>query len=181
MTLHLLSGGLDSVTLLYELQAANTPVHALMVDYGQAHVKELDFAKSHCERLGIASTRLKLPTLGGLTDQNWIIPNRNAILLSLAVNTALHLGADSVTIGCNADDRDYFPDCQQSFLDAMNVAVKAAGYDIALCAPYLNKRKWEIGSIAQNLGITSDSIWTCYRGGDRPCGKCPACEKLPIR
>jgi hypothetical protein len=74
--------------------------------------------------------------------------------------------------------RDYFPDCRKSFIAAMNAAVKSAGYDVEICASYLDKMKREIGGLARNLGVQPHEIWTCYHGGEKPCGECPACKKL---
>lgn len=177
---HLLSGGLDSVTMLYDLKAQGHNIHALLFDYKQRHKQELQWAITHARRCDVLWTTMDLPQLGGLTEQSWIVPNRNAIFLSVAVNVACQAKADTVTIGCNADDADYFPDCRRGFLQAMNAAVKAAGYDVEICAPYLDKRKWEIGALAQEMGVNINEIWTCYHGGDKPCGECPACKKMGL-
>ena len=175
----LLSGGLDSVCLLYDLKQQGHSVHCVLVNYQQRHVQELTFAKDHCHRLGVLYTTIDLPPLGGLTDDtHWVVPNRNAILLSLAVNLAVQAGASSVTIGCNSDDASGFVDCRREFLDAMNAVVRAAGYEVEICAPYLDKSKAWIGARARELGVPTDQIWTCYRGGAKPCGVCPACRKL---
>ena len=176
--IHLLSGGLDSVTMLYDLSSQGHLVHCLLFDYKQAHKRELQLAKYHANRCGVLYTVMELPDLGGLTEQSWIVPNRNAVFLSLAVNLAIKAKADTITIGCNKDDEAYFPDCRKPFLDAMNAAVKAAGYDIELCAPYLDLPKWKIGAMAREMGIRSSDVWTCYRGEEQPCGECPACKKL---
>lgn len=176
--IHLLSGGLDSTTLLYDLKQQGHSIHCLLCDYKQRHVQELTFARFHCNRLGILFTTIELPALHGLTETSWIVPNRNAILLSIAVNVAANANADTVTIACNRDDSDYFPDCRKLFLDSINTAVKAAGYDIEICAPYLDWTKARIGGLAQEMGVPIHQIWTCYRGGSEPCGECPACLKL---
>lgn len=176
--IHLLSGGLDSVTLLWQLKSEGHNIHCLMFDYGQRHVQELLFAKAHCHRHGLLFTTISLPSLGGLNETSWVVPNRNAIFLSLAVNKAIEAKADTVTIGCNADDAEMFPDCRREFIDAQNAAVKAAGYDIEICAPYLDKSKWWIGGLAQEIGVPLHEIWSCYKGGAKPCGECPACMKL---
>lgn len=177
---HLLSGGLDSVTLLYDLHNQGHLVHCLLVDYKQRHVQELEFAKLQCRRLGVRFTRIELPRLGGMNDTDWVVPNRNAILISMAVNTALQMKAETVTIGCNADDAEMFPDCRPEFLSAINAVVRAAGYDVEVCAPYVEWPKWKIGGHARNIGVPVNEVWTCYRGGEKPCGSCPACEKLKI-
>ena len=176
--IHLLSGGIDSVTMLYDLVGAGDHVHCLLVDYKQAHVQELTFAKFHCHRLNVLFTTLEVPALGGLNGDDWVVPNRNAILLSLAVGIAVRAKADNVTIGCNKDDAVMFPDCRKEFIDSMNASVRAAGYDVEICAPYIAKAKWEILGLAQEIGVGLYETWTCYRGGEKPCGRCPACEKL---
>ena len=165
--------------MLYDLQAQGHKLHCLLFDYKQRHAQELLWAKEHASRLGVLYTTMDLPQLGGLTEQSWIVPNRNAIFLSMAVNVACQAGADTVTIGCNAEDEAYFPDCREKFIKAMNEAVQAAGYDVEICAPYLHKSKAWIGGMARNLGVDSSKIWTCYQPqAGKPCGKCPACEKL---
>jgi 7-cyano-7-deazaguanine synthase len=177
--IHLLSGGLDSVTMLYDLTQQGHHIHCLLFDYHQRHKQELLWAKQHAERCNALYTTIDLPDLGGLTEQSWVVPNRNAIFLSVAVNLAAQANADIVTIGCNADDSDYFPDCRKPFLDAMNAAIKAAGYDVEICAPYLDKRKWEIGDLARQMGVKINEIWSCYQPTENgPCGKCLACQKL---
>lgn len=178
--IHLLSGGLDSVTMLHELKSQRHLIHCLLVDYGQNHKQELIWAKGHARRLGCLWTVATIPHLGGLSDDDWVVPNRNAILLSLAVNMAVKAKASTVTIGCNLDDSDAFPDCRPTFIESMNKSVKEAGIDVEICAPYIWKRKWEIGAIAREMGIRSSDVWTCYRGGANPCGSCPACQKLKI-
>lgn len=179
--IHLLSGGLDSVTMLYELKQQGHNIHCLIFDYKQRHAQELLWAKEHAARCGVLYTTMELPTLGGLTEQSWIVPNRNAVFLSVAVNVACQTGADTVTIGCNKDDAAYFPDCREKFIKAMNRSVKAAGYNVEICAPYLYMRKAWIGGMAQQMGVNVHEIWTCYKPENgKPCGKCPACEKLKL-
>lgn len=179
--IHLLSGGLDSVTMLYDPTNQGHSVHCLLFDYKQRHAQELQFAITHAQKCGVLWTRMELPQLGGLTEQSWIVPNRNAIFLSVAVNVACQAGADTVTIGCNKADAEYFPDCRKHFLDAMNAAVKSAGYDVEICAPYLDKSKAWIARLASDFRILPESIWTCYQPTENgPCGVCPACKKLKL-
>lgn len=175
---HLLSGGLDSVTMLHDLKQQGHSVYCVLFDYKQRHSQELTFAKHHCHRLRVLFRTLEIPALAGLTEDNWIVPNRNAVMLSLAVNVAIQVGADTVTIGCNAGDAQNFPDCRSEFIEAMNKAVQSAGYKVEICAPYLDRSKAWIARMASDLRIRSDEIWTCYKGGSKPCGECPACKKL---
>lgn len=176
--IHLMSGGLDSTTCLRMLLDEGHSVHCLLVNYGQAHSKELWFAEHTCKKWGVKFTTIDLPKLGGLTDESWIVPNRNCILLSLAVNLAVQGKADTVTIGCNKDDENDFPDCRMAFLQLFNTMLTTAEVPVEVCAPFLDWPKWKVGALARDKGITVQDVWTCYRGGDKPCGECPACKKL---
>lgn len=180
--IHLLSGGLDSVTMLYDLHSQGHKIHCLLVDYKQQHIQELQFARIHTHRLGLLFTTVTLWTLKGslLLDGKgtWEVPIRNSVLLSLAVNHAAYAKADTVTIGCNTDDAAEFPDCRKEFLDAFRATVLSAGHNIDICAPYLDKTKAEIVDIARSLNVPMHEIWSCYKGGKKPCGECPACLKL---
>jgi 7-cyano-7-deazaguanine synthase len=175
---HLLSGGLDSTTMLYDLKGQGHNVHCMLVDYRQKHVQELTFAKQHCHRLGVLFSTITIPPLGGLEDDNWIVPNRNAIMLSLAVNLAAQINADTVTIGCNKTDEANFPDCRMAFIQLFNTMLTTAEIHVEVCAPYLDKPKAWIAGMARELGVDTSMIWTCYKGGAVPCGECPACQKL---
>jgi len=175
---HLLSGGLDSVTMLYDMKQIERSIHCLLFDYHQRHKQELLWAKHHAKYCEVPFTTMDLPDLGGLTEQSWIVPNRNAVMLSVAVNFACNINANTVTIGCNKDDAEAFPDCKPEFIEAMNAAVRAAGYSVEILAPYIDKPKSWIGWMAKDMGVPIQEVWTCYRGGEKPCGECPACLKL---
>ena len=174
----LLSGGLDSTTLLYDINSNGGDVFCLMFSYHQRHRQELLFAREHCSRLKVQSRVLDLPDLGGLNEQSWIVPNRNMIFLSIAANVAHDINADSILIGCNSDDESMFPDCRRDFLNFAEQTIKHAGYSVKVIAPFLNLTKREIAEKAKQFGINSSNIWTCYRGGSKQCGTCPACIKL---
>jgi 7-cyano-7-deazaguanine synthase len=177
--IHLLSGGLDSVTLLHDLKMQGHSVHCVMFDYKQRHVQELTFAKWHCHRLGVLFTTIDLPPLGGLTEESWIVPNRNAIMLSLAVNLAVKSGADTVTIGCNKEDEAGFPDCRMAFIKLFNTMLMTSEIRVEVCAPYLDKSKAWIARLASDLEIKLSEVWTCYQPTSTgPCGVCPACVKF---
>ncbi len=175
---HLLSGGLDSTVLLKILLGQGHTVQCLLVNYGQAHSKELWFAEHSCKRWNVPFKIIDLPNLGGLNDDNWIVPNRNCILLSLAVNLAVQSKADTVTIGCNKDDESAFPDCRQAFIQMFNTTMTTAEVSVEVWAPFLDLPKWKIAGLAMEFGVASEDFWTCYRGDAKPCGACPACEKL---
>jgi len=179
--IHLLSGGMDSVVLLYDLHSQGHKIHALLYDYGQKHSQELKWARYHCDVLDVLQTQITLPLLRGseLTDGrgSFVVPNRNAIFISVAVNLAVETSAETITLGCNKVDEESFPDCRRGFFDTMNTSVKAAGYDIEICAPYLDKPKWWIAGLAREMKIPLNKTWSCYRRSNLPCGVCPACVK----
>lgn len=179
--IHLLSGGLDSVVLLYDLQSQGCKIHCALFDYQQRHVQELIWAKQHCRRLNLLFTTITIPQLRGseLTDGSGgvIVPNRNAIFLSHAVNLAVASGAECVTIAANKDDAHDFPDCRSVFFGCYNDVLLAAEINVEVCAPYLNKSKAWIANHGRNLGINLSETWSCYSGGIQKCGKCAACLK----
>lgn len=180
--IHLMSGGLDSTVLLFDLKAQGHPVHCLLFDYGQVHGKrELPIAGWFCGIVGVQFTKLVLPSMPGssLTDGNGskVVPNRNAILLSVAIGVAMNAKVQRVTCACNKDDAADFPDCRREFIDAMNAASKAAGTGVEVCAPYLDLTKREIVGIGKYRGVPMSETWSCYRDGVQPCGECDACKR----
>ena len=176
--IHLMSGGLDSTVCLRMLLDEGVPVRCLLVNYGQQHSKELWFAEYTCKRWKVPFSTIDLPKLGGLTEGSWIVPNRNCILLSLAVNLAVQHKADTVTIGCNKDDESMFPDCRMAFVQVFNTMLATAEVDVKALAPFWDTTKREIVAKAKTFCISIHDTWTCYRGGQQPCGECPACKKL---
>ncbi len=179
--IHLLSGGLDSTVLLYDLVNQGHRIHALVIDYGQSHIKEALFASDHCERLCVKATHLQMPRLRGskLTDGvgTYVVPNRNAVLLSIACNLAVTANSEAVTVGSNFDDAAGFPDCRPEFVAAFNSALVAAEVPVEVCAPYIGKTKREIVQIGRQLGVSFPLTWSCYVKGEDQCGTCPACVK----
>ncbi len=176
---HLLSGGIDSVVMLYDLREQRHEVHCVLFNYKQRHVQELQWARHHCNRLKVLYTTLEIPELAGsmLTDGRGdvVVPNRNAIFLSMAVNVAVVAKAEAITFAANKDDHEIFPDCRLEFVDAMNSAIKWAGFKIEIFAPYIDEPKWRIVAKGSELGVNFDETWSCYEGGLKPCGKCLAC------
>jgi 7-cyano-7-deazaguanine synthase len=179
--IHLLSGGLDSVVMLHDLASQGHMVHCALFRYGQNHEQELTFAKGHCRKLNVQFTAVDLPRLRGssLTGDSGsvVVPNRNAIMLSVAVNLAFAAKAEAVTFASNLDDASGFPDCRPEFVSAFNAAVKAAGIEVEVCAPYINLTKRQIVDIGRRLGVQLWDTWSCYTGGSTPCGRCAACMK----
>jgi 7-cyano-7-deazaguanine synthase len=137
----ILSGGMDSTTLLYDIMKQGYEAYALSINYGQKHSKELEFAKRTCKKLNVAhkvidlsaagkellsqsaltSKKIKIPE-GGYREENMrltVVPNRNMIFLSLAVGYAITLGAKKVFYGAHAGDHAIYPDCRGEFVEAM--------------------------------------------------------------
>ncbi len=180
-TLHLLSGGLDSVVMLYDLVGQGHKVHALLFDYQQRHVQELIWAKHHVHRLGLLFNTITIPQLRGstLTDGtgSMVVPNRNAIMLSFAVNLAVSLEIEEITYACNKDDEANFPDCRMAFVQMFNTMLRTAEIQVEVLTPYISKSKAWIAAHGQQLGVRFDETWSCYAGGIDHCGECPACLK----
>jgi 7-cyano-7-deazaguanine synthase len=167
--------------LLYDLQAQGYDLHCCLFDYKQRHVQELTWAKHHAHRLRVPFTTIELPQLRGsiLTDGSGgvIVPNRNAVLLSLAVNLAVDLGAEQVAFAANSGDEADFPDCRMAFVQSYNIMLVTAGIPVEVVAPYIQKSKAWIANHGRNLGVNFNETWSCYKGGVQPCGECAACKK----
>lgn len=179
--IHLLSGGMDSTVLLYDLHGDGELVHCALFDYGQRHKQELEFAKLHCQRLGVLFTTITLPQLKGstLTDGSGgvVVPVRNAVLLTHAVNLAVSAGAQLVTFAANKDDEATFPDCRMAFIQSFNNMLTTSEINVRVGAPYLDKSKAWIARRGSDIGVVVSQTWSCYRGGAMPCGECEACKK----
>lgn len=179
-------------------------MHALTIDYGSKHSRELDSARSLAKHFGVASHRIlkvDLNAVGGssLTDEKVLldtgkgldeigknipssyVPARNMTFLSLAVGLAEVIDAECIFIGANAVDYSGYPDCRpefiQSFQKTAELGTKAGveGHPIEIVAPLLKLSKSEIVKKGKELGVPFFLTWTCYSGGARACGKCEAC------
>lgn len=194
------SGGMDSFTLLHEALQTGRPVHALSFHYGQRHARELDCAQAVCRSLAVAhqlaDIRAITPLLQGsaltgdlavpeggyqeATMQDTVVPNRNMILLSLAIGHAVSLGADAVWYGAHGGDHAIYPDCRPAFVTAMDAVSRVANYaPVAVEAPYLHLGKQAILARGIAMGLDYAQTWTCYNGREQACGRCSACmERL---
>lgn len=194
------SGGLDSVTLAYLLDSEGYDLHLLSFDYGQRHRKELNHAALCAQRLGAMHTVIDLSSLrsllhgSALTDDIpvpdghyaaksmavTVVPNRNAIMLSIAYAAAVSDGARLVAVGVHAGDHFIYPDCRPAFVSAFAEMERLAteGYaqdGLSLYAPFLHMSKSDIVTTAVRLGIPLCDTWSCYKGGALHCGKCGTC------
>lgn len=184
----LLSGGLDSVTLAYHLQAEGYDVRALTVYYGQRHAREIQAAMRTASTLGMPWHQVQINGWAGLLPGNVltgdadsgnpVVPNRNAVLLSLAASVAVGQGADSVAFAANAADYAQFPDCRLDFVLGLETALglgNAGPRHPLLRVPFVDLTKAEIVCYGAELGVPFAQTWSCYGAGPLHCGACLAC------
>lgn len=189
------SGGMDSITLLYEKK--EEIALAVTFDYGSKHnAREIAWAKVHCGRLGIRHIVIKLDFMqkyftsslleggdeipeGHYADENMkstVVPFRNGIMLSVAAGIAESNGLKKILIANHGGDHTIYPDCRPEFIGAMDRAIANGTYeDVRIDAPYTNITKADIAKIGKRLGIDYSETWSCYKGGERHCGKCGTC------
>jgi 7-cyano-7-deazaguanine synthase len=196
----LVSGGLDSVTVLAIAQEQGFDCYALSVDYGQRHHSELDAAKrvAAAAAVPLKILPLDLRAVGGsaLTDDIDVpesetsgipvtyVPARNTIMLSLALAFAEVLGADDIFIGVNAVDYSGYPDCRPEFIDAYQqmarLATKAGveGGETTIHTPLIDLTKAEIIQTGMELGVDYSMTVSCYQadGAGQACGVCDSCR-----
>ena len=196
----LLSGWLDSATVLYYAKAKGFSPHCLVFDYGQRHCGEVKKAAAIARQAGcscrIATIRLPwgasalLDKKIGLPKRKKIdpreipvtyVPARNIIFLSFAASFAEAIGARAVFIGANAVDYSGYPDCRPEFFRAFQQALDRglkSGVQkkaIRIYAPLLRKTKAQIIGLGLKLKVPYERTWSCYGGGRRPCGVCDSC------
>lgn len=194
-SLIVLSGGMDSVTLLYH--KAKKIALAITFDYGSNHNKrEAEFASYHCKNLGIEHITIPLDFIhqyfrsslldgasaipeGHYDDENMkstVIPFRNGIMLSIACGLAESRGLKFVLIANHFGDHSIFPDCRANFIKSMNDAMSMGTYQhITIDAPFTNITKTEIAKIGHKIGVDYSKTYSCYKGGEKHCGKCGTC------
>ncbi len=197
----IVSGGLDSVTLAYVLRSEGYDLHLLSFDYGQRHSKELEFAALCARRLQAEHTVVDLSGLGALlkgsalTEEGievpeghyaapnmavTVVPNRNAIMLAIAYGAAVAEQVDVVAAGFHGGDHFIYPDCRPEFVEAFDTMERRAvdGFgkpDLRLYAPFVNIGKHDIVARGARLDVPFHETWSCYKGGERHCGRCGTC------
>lgn len=191
----LLSGGLDSTVAAYAAkQDGDELVAALWLEYGQKHARERRSAEAVAEMLHIPLVRGTLPRMSGsaLTDADkpvptdgategvapTFVPGRNAVFFAVAAGFAAARGAKAIVTGVNAVDYSGYPDCRPGFVLAMQRAIRAAldDQDCSIRAPLLHLSKADIVRLGAGLGAPLSLTWSCYQGGERPCGVCDSCR-----
>ena len=194
------SGGMDSFTILNSALSEGYEIYALTFDYGQKHSKEIEFARNVCKELQIHHRVIDITAINQLLQsssltsnqdipeghyeadnmKSTVVPNRNMILLSLAIGYAVDIGANKVYYGAHSGDHAIYPDCRPEFVHSMNQVAKLANYEpIEIVTPFLNNSKDEILAAGLAMNLDYGKTWTCYNGREKACGKCGSCiERL---
>lgn len=192
-----LSGGMDSTTMLHDY--AERIALAVTFDYGSNHnAREIDCARYNCALLGIELVEVKMDFIGRLfnssllsgadaipegdyADANMrstVVPFRNGIMLAAAAGLAESRGLHTVMLANHSGDHSIYPDCRPGFVDAMSRAISEGTYDhISIFAPYTGMTKTEIAARGAQLGIDYAHTYSCYKGGERHCGRCGTCRE----
>lgn len=192
------SGGMDSYTVLHLAKHQGFDVHAVSFNYGQRHSKELLYAEQVANKYSIPHKVVDISSINQLIGgssltsnidvpeghyeedsmKQTVVPNRNMILLSLAVGYAVSIEAEAVYFGAHSGDHAIYPDCRSQFVSAMNEVCKIANYEaIEVRAPFLKSDKTAILAKGLALGLDYNETWTCYNGRAKACGKCGACQE----
>lgn len=195
-TVLIYSGGLDSTVLLYHLRAEGHEVRGLGIDYGQRHRRELEAAAAICRQLGTEYRIADLSTLrallggsaltadlavpeGHYTEESMkqtVVPNRNMIMLAVAIGWAVSLRYDAVAYAAHAGDHTVYPDCRPEFAEAMDRAAALCDWHrVRILRPFIDKTKADLVRLGASLGVPFERTWSCYRGGEYHCGRCGTC------
>jgi 7-cyano-7-deazaguanine synthase len=190
----LLSGGLDSTTVLYYALSKKYKCDCLIFDYGQKHKKELKSAIKIAKSVNVNYSIIKiaLPWASDvLTNKNkkvpihkrlpknippTYVPGRNTLFLSYALSFAQSINAKSIFIGVNAVDFSNYPDCTPKFIEAYNNVLKTLKTKITILTPILKLNKAQIIKLGTKLNVPYKDTWTCYNGFDKPCMQCDSCK-----
>lgn len=190
------SGGVDSTTLVWWLRSKGYEVYTLTFDYGQRHRKEILKVKEMSEKYGIPNIIVDLSNIKDLISNSALtgnlevphamydeesqkvtfVPNRNMIMLSIAIGYAYNIGAREVYYGAHGGDHAIYPDCRPEFVKALDLAAYLGNYGkVEVKAPFINMTKDQVVKIGLELGVPYELTWSCYEGGERPCLRCGTC------
>ncbi|MCI5085507.1 MAG: 7-cyano-7-deazaguanine synthase QueC [Rhodovulum sp.] len=193
------SGGLDSVTLAHVVADTRDLTRLVSFDYGQRHAKELEFAARAATRLGVPHDVIDMRGIGAVltgsaltqddvdvpdghyaeeTMRITVVPNRNAIMLTVAYGIAAAHRDDAVATAVHGGDHFIYPDCRPEFTRAFEVMQNHAldGYaDVSLLTPFVDIPKAEIVTIGARHNVPFGDTWSCYKGGENHCGRCGTC------
>ncbi len=196
-TLMVVSGGMDSTTMLHEY--ADRIALAITFNYGSNHnAREIECARYNCERLGIELVVVDMPFVGQLFEssllsgadaipegnydddnmRSTVVPFRNGIMLAVAAGLAESRGLKHLMMANHGGDHAIYPDCRRGFVDAMSRAIAEGTYDrITIDAPYTDITKTDIARRGAALGIDYSHTYSCYKGGEKHCGRCGTCTE----
>lgn len=188
---------MDSTTMLYEY--ASEIGLAITFNYGSNHnAREIECARYNCDRLGIELVVVDMPFIGRLfnssllsgadaipegnyDDQNMrstVVPFRNGIMLAVAAGLAESRGLKRLMMANHGGDHTIYPDCRQGFVDAMSHAISEGTYDhITIYAPYTGITKTDIARRGGAIGVDYSHTYSCYKGGEKHCGRCGTCSE----
>ncbi len=191
------SGGMDSTTMLHEF--AHRIALAVTFNYGSNHnAREIECARYNCALLGIELIVVDMPFVGELFEssllsgadaipegnyddnnmKSTVVPFRNGIMLSVAAGMAESRGLKHVMMANHGGDHAIYPDCRRGFVDAMSAAIAEGTYDhITILAPYTDITKTDIARRGAALGIDYSHTYSCYKGGEKHCGRCGTCTE----
>jgi 7-cyano-7-deazaguanine synthase len=199
----LASGGVDSATLAYQLRSEGADLTLVSVDYGQRHRRELGAAAAIAGRLQTPRLLVDLRSVGTLlsgsaltdaavevpdghyTDDSMritVVPNRNALMLDMAVALAVARKATAVAFAAHSGDHAIYPDCRPEFVRAFTQSARIANEGFlpdgfTVLAPFLDWDKTEIIQRGFELGVPFELTWSCYKGGEMHCGACGTCTE----
>ena len=199
----MVSGGVDSSTLCYKAVREGYDVSPLTFIYGQKHEKEVLSSENICRHLGLRPNVVDLSSISvlfgasALTDREveiprvpasannyetlsaTVVPNRNAIFLSLAVAYSQSIGCDVVFYGAHHSDRGVYPDCRAEFVSAFEEAERLATDNerLTIVAPFVDMDKSGIVKLGSRLGVPFEDTWSCYVGSRVHCGTCSSCRE----
>ena len=194
----ILSGGMDSTTMTLDyLNDKSNTIKAITFNYGQRHLKEIEYAKKFCIDYEIEHKIINLDSItqcledsaltsnievpeGHYQDKNMrltVVPNRNMIMASIAAAWAISIKYDAIALGVHSGDHAIYPDCRDVFIAVLEKTINLGNYKgIQILAPFIDLSKKEIALIGRNYDFNYDKYtWTCYKGLEIPCGKCGAC------
>lgn len=183
----LLSGGLDSVVSMLLARKEVKVEMALTIDYGQrARKNEIKAAQNICRIYNINHEIVELPFMSKIQSDlikeemlpitNPWVPNRNGLFINLAACYAESMGAELVICGFNREEASNFPDNSVEYVKALNQALYYSTFNHVEVKSFVQDMdKIDIIRKAAELGLDFRYIWSCYQGGEKPCGKCPSC------
>lgn len=192
------SGGMDSFTVLHKAIEEGKEVYPLTFNYGQRHSKEIVYAANVCKTLNVGHKIVDISAINqlmagnSLTDdidipeghyeedsmKSTMVPNRNMVLLSMAIAYAVSLDAKAVYYGAHSGDHAIYPDCRPEFVEKMNDVSQIANYDpVDIVSPYIKVDKIGILTDGLRMGLDYGQTWTCYNGREHACAQCGSCQE----